>query len=197
MTGNEAEILTNLTAQMAAMVAREKQRELDRATEHDLRVTLRKQDERWRDDTVDRIDRVQRDLGKLQASVMGLMKAVDNRVTETANRVAAEVHADAAKTAQALHEETTKTAVELKAATAALADMKKAADDRQFESTVRRRLFSTGTRSVIAILAVILFMGLAFALFEHRDDIVGDIAIGIGAFCGVVAVIYASIGTRK
>jgi hypothetical protein len=186
----ESNALNDLVKQMTAMVAREEQRERDRAVEHELRITLRKQDDEWRKGTVARIDRVQRDLGSLQTSVMTLMKAVDNRVTETANRVAKEVREDAEKTAKSLHAETLETATELKKATTALAKMRKEADDRRFESRVKVRLLGTTARTLVAIAIVVLLASLAFALLEHRHDISGDIAIGLAAAVGVAGLVY-------
>jgi seryl-tRNA synthetase len=188
MTGAESHTLNGFGAQIAALLAREEQRALDKIREDELRATLRKADEkRW--DALDfRLDRVQASVENVSRD---LAESLETRVSDAqtlrqqSDEVVARIDAQAEKVAAELDAQTQSVASDLARATLQTAAILKEREDGQ----VVKRFLSQTTRTIIAILAVVLFAGLAFALFEHRDDISGDIATGIAAMAAVVALV--------
>jgi seryl-tRNA synthetase len=188
MTGEESHTLNGFGAQIAALLAREKQRAIDKEREDELRATIRKADEKRWDALDHRLDRVQASVEDVSRD---LAKSLDTRVSDASklrqqsDDLLARMDEKAEKVAADLDAKTQHVAADLAQATLVTAAVLKKRED----GRVVRRFLGTTTRTVIAIVVVLTFMALALALFEHRDDISGDIAIGLGAMTGVVALV--------
>ena len=190
MTNGEAQILSDLAVQLAALVSREEQRVSDRADDRELRAQLRASDNEWRQSTSARIDRVQTSVEGLSRN---LAASMDTRVSDAkdlrqqSDDIVARMNAQAEEVAARLHAETEDVAAKLGGVTLQTAEILKGREDRKVVS----RFFSRGVRIALAFIAVAMFTGLAFALFEHRNDISGDIATGIAAMAAAVAIVLA------
>ena len=191
MTGAESHTLNGFGAQIAALLAREEQRSIDKRAEDELRAEIRKGD-------VDRWNKLDARLDRVQASVddvrHDLAESLDTRVADAqalrkqSDEIVARMDRKAAAVAATLDEQTKCVASDLARATLQTAEVLKEREDKQ----VIKRFFSRSVRTVVAAVAVVLLSALAFALLEHRDDIATDIATGIAAMGAVLAIVYAS-----
>ena len=178
MTREEASIITELCEQMAAMVAREEQREKDRATERAIRKTLRAADEKRWDQLDFRLDRVQANVEDVRHD---LVKVLEQRATDCVD-----LQSQTDEVVARMKSEAEEVAAKLRVDTAGIASLLKAREDKQ---TVHRFLGST-TRTVVMVVIIVLLTGLAYALFEHRDDISGDLATGLASTVAVSMLVW-------
>jgi hypothetical protein len=196
VTIKEESILKQFGEQVAAMLAREDQREKDKRREDALRATLRKADEaRW--DALDaRLDRVQasvEDVSRDLAASLDTRVSDASKLRQQSDEIVARMQREAEVVALRLHAETESVAAKLGDVTIKTADILKTRQERQ----IIGRFFSRGMRIFLFLVVVVLLSALAFALFEKRDELAGHIATGIAAMGAAVAIVYALRGGKN